>query len=232
MCTNFIPTPKNLYRASLKWSEPTFDYKVETYVTYRAPIRLLARDTREPELREASFGLIPFWAKDGKIARKTYNARAETVAERPSYRDSWRKGRLALVPLVGFFEPNYESGRPIRWRIGRVDEEPFTVAAIWDFWRGADGAESTTSFSMLTINADGHPLMARFHAPGDEKRSLVIIPPDLRDRWLTSSASEAIEFLKPMAADEFTAWPDPAPPRKRVGSPRTTKGESEGFMGY
>jgi putative SOS response-associated peptidase YedK len=66
-----------------------------------------------------------------------------------------------------FFEPNYESGRPVRWRIARQDGDLFTIAAIWDKSnpRGTTD-ELLHSFSLLTVNADEHPLIRRFHKPG------------------------------------------------------------------
>lgn len=215
MCTNFIPAPRSAFTTDLNWPEPTFEYPKETYVGYRVPIRLIAPDSGAAELREAMFGLVPFWSKDTKISRHTYNARTETVGSKPSYRDAWKKRRYALVPMAGFYEPDYETGKPIRWRIERRDHGIFTVAAIWDYWRSPDGS-GLTSFSMLTINADDHPVMGRFHAPGDEKRSLVVIPPGHRESWLNATAKEAERYLAPMPAAEFTAGPDPrAPPSRR-----------------
>ncbi|QSA97489.1 SOS response-associated peptidase [Methylococcus sp. EFPC2] len=212
MCSNYIPAPRSIFLTAFRWEEPTFDYPQESYVSYRAPIRVIAPDSQAAELREAMFGLVPFWSKDTKIARHTYNARSETVAVKPSYRDPWKSRRYALVPMAGFYEPDYATGKPIRWRIERQDQEVFTVAAIWDYWRQPDGT-GLTSFSMLTINADRHPVMGRFHAPGDEKRSLVIVPPEHRECWLNATTKEAGEFLRAMPADEFTARPDPRPPR-------------------
>lgn len=217
MCANFIPAPRSVFMASLHWPEPTFDYPQESYVGYRAPIRVIAPDSEEAELREAMFGLVPFWSKDTKIARHTFNSRTETVASKPSFRDAWKKRRFALVPMTAFYEPDYETGKPIRWRIERQDQDVFTVAAIWDTWKTPDGT-GLTSFSMLTINADGHPVMGRFHAPGDEKRSLVIVPPDHREGWLNTTPREAGEYLHPMPPDEFTASPDPRPSRSRAAS--------------
>lgn len=215
MCSNFIPAPRAIFTTALHWPEPPFEYPQESYVSYRAPIRLIAPDSGSAELREALFGLVPFWSKDTKIARHTYNARTETVASKPSYRDPWKKRRFALVPMAGFYEPDYATGKPIRWRIMRQDQQPFTVAAIWDYWRGPDGT-GLTSFSMLTINADGHPVMGRFHAPGDEKRSLVIVAPEDREGWLNATAQKAEDYLKAMPAAEFTAKPDPRPTKNRT----------------
>jgi putative SOS response-associated peptidase YedK len=215
MCTNYLPVPRSAFVEALSWPEPTFDYPSETWVTYAAPIRILAPDTGQEEFREARFGLIPFWSQDTKIGRHTYNARSETVAEKPSYRTSWKQRRYALVPMLGFFEPDYETGKALRWKIERRDGQPFTVAAIWDTWRAFEGDPLLHSFSMLTLNADGHPVMGRFHAPGDEKRSLVIVPEADREAWLHATSREAAALIRPMPAEEFTSAPAPRPARQR-----------------
>jgi putative SOS response-associated peptidase YedK len=225
VCSNFIPAPRAYFLQPLGWPEPTFDYPGETYVGYRAPIRIVAPDSGVGEWREPLFGLVPFWSKDTKISRHTYNARSETVAEKPSYRDPWKKRRFALIPMLGFFEPDYATGKPIRWRIERQDQQPFTVAAIWDYWRDAEG-NGLTSFSMLTLNAEGHPVMGRFHAPDDEKRSLVIVAPEHRESWLQATLPEAKELLRSMPAEEFTARPDPRPPRARSDAGKPSRRRS------
>jgi putative SOS response-associated peptidase YedK len=215
MCTNFLPAPKPSLIKYLGWPEPGFDYPSETYIAYKTPICILSPDTGQEELREAQFGLVPYWSKDTKIARHTYNARSETVAEKPSYRAPWKHRRYALIPMLGFFEPDYETGKAVRWKIGRKDGLPFTVAAIWDVWRNPDaGGSPLRSFSLLTLNADGHPVMGRFHAPGDEKRSLVIIPEGHREAWLHASPTEAFSLIRPMPAEEFTSAPAPRPARQ------------------
>jgi len=60
---------------------------------------------------------------------------------------------------------------------------------------------------MLTINADGHPVMGRFHRPGDEKRSLVVVPPDAWNDWLTATTEQAVEMLVDMPCADFEAQP-------------------------
>lgn len=208
MCSNYETPKRDQYLDELEWPIPTFEYRAEAYPGYLAPIRLLAHETGEAELREAMFGLVPFWSKDDKISRQTYNARSETVASKPSYREPWKKRRYALVPMAGFYEPDYETGKPVRWKIERKDRRAFTVAAIWDYWKKPTG-EGLHSFSMLTINADGHPVMGRFHKPGDEKRSLVIVPPERREEWLHATAEQAGSFLQHMPPKEFTSFAAP-----------------------
>jgi len=65
------------------------------------------------------------------------------------------------------------------------------------------------SFSLLTLNADGHPVMGRFHGPEDEKRSLVIIPEEHREAWLQAIPKDAFAFMMPMPPEEFTSEPAP-----------------------
>lgn len=151
------------------------------------------------------FGLIPSWSKDRSIGRRTYNARTETVAEKPSYRTAWRQRQFCLVPVERFFEPCWETGKAVQWSIHRQDGEPFTVAAIWDRWTERATGEIVVSFSMLTINADGHPIMGRFHRPGDERRSLVVVPPSRWTDWLSATPDTVRAMLAEMPVAEFTS---------------------------
>ena len=152
----------------------------------------------EREALAGSFGLIPHWASDTKIARHTYNARSETVAEKPSFRDAWRKAQHCIIPVETFFEPDWRSGKAVSTRIGNVSGEPLGVAGLWATWRDPLG-ETLHSFTMLTNNADHHPLMNQFHKPTDEKRMIVILPSELYDDWLRASPKDSGDFLQ--------AWP-------------------------
>lgn len=147
-----------------------------------------------------NFGLIPHWAKDATIARHTYNARAETVAEKPSYRDAWRLGRHCIIPVEAFYEPDWRSGKAVATRISRADGQPMGLAGIWTGWKSPSG-EILRSFSMLTINADQHPVMNQFHKPTDEKRMVVILEPQQFDNWLAAPAHRSMEFLLAFPAE-------------------------------
>ena len=93
-----------------------------------------AGDPPEREAMAGMFGLIPHWAKDMTIARLTYNARSETVPEKPSYRDAWRLGRRCIIPADAFYEPDWRSGKAVPTRISRADGEPMGLAGIWTGW--------------------------------------------------------------------------------------------------
>jgi len=223
MCTNFTPTRND------RWSRETLGVDVselncpqETYPGYAAPIALLD-DQARITCHSARFGLIPHWAKDGQaatqIGRKTYNARTETVAEKPSYRTPWRKRQFAIALLDDFFEPNWETGKAVRWRIERSDGQPMGVASIWDRWTDPTSGEIVTSFSMLTVNADGHPVMGRFHRPGDEKRSVVVLPPEQFQAWLNADVNAAMKLCAVPADGTLTAEPAPQARPRAVQNP-------------
>jgi putative SOS response-associated peptidase YedK len=108
--------------------------------------------------------------------------------------------------MDNFDESCGETGKAVQRQIFRTDDKPFTVAGIWESWTDRETYEIVKSFSMLTINADGHPVMGRFHRPADEKRSLVIVPPELRSDWLNASATDAQQFLMPMS-EQFSSQP-------------------------
>jgi putative SOS response-associated peptidase YedK len=212
MCSNYLPVPLD---ALTRWDYalPDFAYG-ETYPGLVAPF--LANDAPERWL-PGTFGLMPHWAKP-TLYRSTYNARSESVAEKASYRNAWTRLQLCVIPVAAFYEPNYESGRAVRWRIERADGAPFGVAGIWE--RRCEGEAAALSFSMLTVNADEHPLMRRFHRPGTEKRSLVILPDDAWQAWLGArDASTAQSFLRLFDAAALRAAPEPKDNRPAASLP-------------
>ena len=148
------------------------------------------------------------------MARRTYNARSETVSEKPSFRDAWAHGRRCIIPCESIFEPNWKTGKAVRWRIQRKDSAPMGVAGLWGSWAAPDGRE-LLSFTMLTINAAGHDVMQHFHKPEDEKRMVVILDESDYDRWLDAPRDAMPDFLTRYRADALVAEPAPKPARSR-----------------
>lgn len=195
MCTNYRAGARDFIREQFHVLAPTFDYREEAFPGYVEPIvRLDAQGERE--CIAARFGLIPYWSKDATIGRRTLNARSETVAERPSYRQAWKRAQRCLVPMAWFYEPNYESGKSVRWKIERADRAGFACAAIWDRWIDQTSGEVVHSFSLLTVNADQQPVMRRMHKPGDEKRSVVIVEPHDYEAWLSAAPADAATLVR------------------------------------
>ncbi len=139
---------------------------------------------------------MPFWAQDKKkFGLKTYNARAETVNEKPSYRSAWKERRFGLVLAESFYEPSWETGKAIRWRIKRADSKLAAIASIWERFTDTETGEIILSFSMLTINANGHEVMKHFHKPENEKRSVVVLNESEYLPWLHANHDEARSML-------------------------------------
>ncbi|MFW2046197.1 SOS response-associated peptidase [Acinetobacter variabilis] len=203
MCSNYeFPSKSRLSLLDIHEEQLELDMKTHVYPLATAPI--IMRGADEFELDIARFGLIPSWAKELKFGRHTYNARTETVASKASFRHAWKNNQFALVPVDTFYEPKYIDGKSHWYAISREDDDPFTVAAIYD--DAIIDGEKVRSFSMLTINANQHPFMKQFHNPNDEKRSIIVIPEESRQDWLHCDHKEASEFFFEMR-DEFIAKP-------------------------
>jgi len=132
------------------------------------------------------FGLLPHWAKDTKLSRSTYNARTETVAYKPSFKTAWARYQHCIIPAEAITEPLYQNGKALPTRIACADGLPMGIAGLWSSWLDAQG-QTVNSFTMLTINAQDHSLMNRFHKPEDEKRMVVILPRGSWKAWLLAT---------------------------------------------
>lgn len=194
MCAVYTPTVRQ------DWVHATFGVDLpaagaEVYPGHQGMIVVRSRRDERTAAGLATFGLIPPWARDTKIARHTYNARLETVAEKPSYRDAWRDAHWAIVLADAFYEPCYETGKAVRWRLELAAGEPMGIAGLWQRWRQPQTGQVVASFTMLTINADGHELMSRMHKPDDEKRTPVVLSPTHYEGWLNATADTARQYL-------------------------------------
>lgn len=207
---------------------------VDVWPTGLAPFIRLAEPGSGNKLvvEDGLFGLIPGFKKELAAGRKTYNARSETVHELPSYRESWKKGWRCIIPAESIYEPNYESGKPVRWLIQLYGAIPMGIAGIYRQWTSPEGTKHFT-FSMLTVNADDHPTFKRFHAPHDEKRMVVMLQPSEYSAWLDGTVADAPKFFKQYQG-EFECWPAALPPRtkkpKVEKSPPPPRGPTSGDL--
>ena len=221
MCADYTPSRKELIVQRFKANGLDFDYPREAFPGYMAPILRARHDAPgEVEAAPAMFGMVPHWA-DLKLARQTYNARTETVASKPSFRNAWKRRQFCLIPAENIFEPSYETCKPVRWRIEDVDGGPLCVAGIWESRADPrEGGGMLLSYSMLTIAAADHPVMRRFHQPGDEnKRMVVMLRPEQFAPWLQAELDDPTEFFQQYPADRLVAQADPI-----VRAPRSPKG--------
>lgn len=219
MCTNYAPVQRQILRDIFGVEPPPAEWKPETWRDYPAPIVRADKDGKRSSLL-AGFGMIPraeikrrneeTEKRTGKPPKlkdyDTMNARTETVGSKESYKGPWAKGQLCLVPATAVYEPNYEAGpKSTRYKIWLPGEPAFGIAGLWRDW-----PDGTYSFTMLTVNADQHPVMKRMHAPGKEKRSVVIVSRMQWDDWLTCRDPEAARTFMSLYPDEGMAT-EPAP---------------------
>lgn len=154
-----------------------------------------------PQLSLMTWGLVPAWSKDAAIGAKLNNARAETVAEKPAFRESWRR-RRCLIPMNGFYEWQRERGHKQPYYFSLRGQELFALAGIHDQWRGPDG-ETRSTFAVLTTAPN--TLMLQVH-----DRMPVIVPPSVYEAWLdprNTTARGLDALLAPWPADQMQAWP-------------------------
>ncbi|MCD8504460.1 MAG: SOS response-associated peptidase [Burkholderiaceae bacterium] len=195
MCAVYSPTFRQ------DWVKDTFGLALppaaaEVYPGHMGPIVVRSHRNGRTAIGMAQFGLVPPWAKDTKISRHTYNARLETAANKPSYRDAWRQAHWAIILADCFYEPCYETGKAVRWLIEQESGEPMGIAGLWQRWHDRATNQILASFTMLTVNADGHPILSRMHKPEDEKRTPVVLSPAVFDQWLTCQPENAGDYLQ------------------------------------
>ena len=165
-----------------------------------AAIRLNA-ETAKREGVLLRWGLIPSWAKDPKIGNQCINAKAETVAEKPSFRSAFKK-RRCLVIADGFYEWQVQGARKRPMWIGLRDRRPFAFAGLWEYWKPADGEPLETC---TIITTEPNDLMATIH-----NRMPVILAPSSYEQWLNPAFQqvEALNaLLRPFPAEHMTVFP-------------------------
>lgn len=124
------------------------------------------------------WGLIPFWAKDDKIGYKMINARSETVASKPAFRQALQK-RRCLWPIDGYYEWMKKGKEKIPYRVTLKDGGIYSVAGLWEVWKNPDG-ETINSFTVLTRQAS--PSMEYLH-----NRMPILLPREKEKIWLEES---------------------------------------------
>ena len=175
------------------------------------PVVRLDGDTGERELAIMRWGLIPFWAKDAKIAYSTINARAETIATSATYREAFKK-RRCLVPADWFYEwKKMDAKTKQPYAIALKDDSIFAFAGLWETWKDKATDQSLQTYTIITT--DPNELMETIHT-----RMPVILEPRDYARWLEpgDQTRPPVDLLRPYPAEKMRAWPV----SQRVGNVR------------
>jgi putative SOS response-associated peptidase YedK len=205
--------------ATFPWISPPDDGVPRDNIAPTQPILIATNVPVKGEKQQFKFdyavwGLVPSWAKDPKIGSKMINARAETLAEKPAFRNAFRR-RRCLIPADGFYEWRKEpGGGKTKMRATLKSGTPFAFAGLWEDWHAHDG--SGTQFRSCTIiTTDANPLMAPIH-----DRMPVILPPPAQHQWLTPGEMKGEDLaalsalLVPYPAQEMEVHAEEKPTEK------------------
>jgi putative SOS response-associated peptidase YedK len=167
--------------------------------TQDAPVVRLDKEGRR-ELILMRWGLVPLWAKDLSIGARCINARADSVAEKPAFRDAFER-RRCLVPADGFFEWEKKGKVKQPWRIGPAEDGLMALAGVWERWRAPDGGV-VRSYAVVTT--DANELVRPLH-----DRMPVVVPPERFADWLEpqTRAERLREIMRPYPAERMRAFP-------------------------
>ena len=184
----------------------------EVYPRRPGPFIRRAREGDGAELVVGQWGLIPWFSKSPTLTYSTNNARSEELSQKATYKVPWRYGKRCIIPAISFDEPCWETGKNIWWRFWRADGQPWGLAGLWNAWIDQATGEIHESYTMLTINADPHPLMSRMHKPDpklgpdeQDKRSVIPVARSDVDLWLNGSTEEAARLLRLSPVEDFDA---------------------------
>ena len=203
MCGRFTLTADvNTVQGAFPWLNVPGELQPRYNIAPSQPVAVVPNDGKN-RLDYYLWGLIPAWAKDPSIGDRMINARAETLAEKPSFRTPFKR-RRCLVLADGFYEWRQEGkGQPKTPMYIRLESgEPFAFAGLWDQWNAPDGS---TILSCTIITTEPNNLVERIH-----NRMPVILPAQAYDAWLEPSEgnpAELSQWLRPYPAAEMMAYP-------------------------
>lgn len=224
MCNRYEPVEARLL-LDLFGSEPDLPYLAYVAPWKRGPIVRASR-LGKPECRTGLWGLIRDRQPVAVDRRyQTNNARWEDIEKRRTFAGPWSRGQRCLIPAWTFDEPNWESGKAEWWRLARADGAPWCLAGLWNEWVDPQSGQVTVSYTMLTTNCDGHPLLARLHRSlppnAQDKRTPVSIEREDWETWLYGSVEEADRLRRVLPVDAFRAGPAAGFHEQRNAPPST-----------
>lgn len=222
MCNRYVsPSEMEMERLFHIGRANPIPWPREIFPRSPGPFIRRARDEAgyEREMAVGQWGLIPWFAKEAKLKYSTNNARSEELEAKATFKDPWKRGQRCIIPALSFDEPNWETGKNVWWTFRRADGQPWGLAGLWNIWTDKATGQVHESYTMLTINADGHPLMSRMHKPDpklgpdeQDKRSVIPLEREDWDQWLAGTLTEARSLLKLAPVETFDASPEGARP--------------------
>jgi putative SOS response-associated peptidase YedK len=203
MCGRFtLALPAETLREFLQLAQaPNLSPRYNIAPTQPVAVARFDEGRDERVLDMLRWGLIPSWATDPAIGARMINARAESVAVKPAFRQAFRQ-RRCLVPADGFYEWNTTGTGKQPYHIRRSDGGPFAMAGLWERWRDELGGAVE---SCTLITTDANDLVRPIH-----NRMPVILPREAFGLWLEPGRADArqlLGLLTPYAGDDLVAVP-------------------------
>jgi putative SOS response-associated peptidase YedK len=151
-------------------------------------ILTIIKHDNENTLEKLHWGLVPFWAKDISIGSRMINARAETVASKPAFRNAFKK-RRCLIPADGFYEWKGEKGHKQPFYISIHSGKPFAFAGLWETWINKENDEESVYKSCTITTTAASESVREIH-----HRMPVILDPDFYEKWLNIEIQDPKEL--------------------------------------
>ncbi len=217
MCNRYrLPTPEHLVRDFAHLPEAHY---VQRDVFARGKGYFIRRTQNQAsvtrELVAGQWALIPWFANSARLRYSTNNARSEEITSKASFKLAWSRGQRCIIPAEIFWEPCWETGCSVWWTFRRPDERSFGLAGLWNIWTDRNSGEVVESYTLLTINADQHPVMSRMHKPDpslptnqQDKRMVVALEPQLWDEWLCGPVASSHSLMTAARATTFLSQPE------------------------
>jgi len=175
MCGRYALDPRKLDRLVRLLSLPQIELPIHYNITPGQDVPVIRNTTGKAEWAMMRWGLVPHWAKTRDTSYSTFNARVETAARKPAFRDPWNR-QHCIVPATGFYEwQALDSRRKQPWFFSHPDDECLALAGLWDRW--TDGMNVLDSFTILVGPPD--PMVAPIH-----DRSPVVLGDEAARLWI------------------------------------------------
>jgi putative SOS response-associated peptidase YedK len=229
MCNRYLPTQRvDLNQRQLFDDLHTGEVNGPDYARSIGPRQMGPFIKPTGEIVVGQWGLIPAFAETRTHFKKprpedkkkeaplsTNNVRSETMATKPSFRDAWKRNQRCLVPADVFIEPYWGPwdapfSKTVWWAFARADSAPWMIAGLWNDWTDPETGEIVPSYTMVTMNADDHPLMSQMHRHDpkltrdkQDRRSVVPLARESWAAWLHGTKDEAMAALRLPPVGEY-----------------------------
>jgi putative SOS response-associated peptidase YedK len=223
MCNQYRTIPGDVAASYFGVDAPTEAYKPGLGPKGRGPYVRAQRESSQPVAVVGLWALLADSCSTPVPKGMTNNAGVEGLDKLPSFKGPWRRGQRCLIPAASYAEPSYERadelGKSVWWDFSRADGEPIALAGLYNEWLDPTPGVLHPSYTIITINANNHPLMSRMHKPEmddqgrplplaqQDKRSVVPILRDHWQRWLFGNVEDASSMLNLPREEWYDAKP-------------------------